>query len=270
MLPILGAALELHQIADHYEWLREQPRDLEIAGYFGVGAEAIDIKDKAGDVLRQLDGIKGRIGIHGPHRGFPLDSEDKEVRAVVHQRLNEGLDACGWLSATQMVIHSPVKAWYHENLENLDDGWERLQERVHLTLSTALKRAEEMGVELVLENIEDRDPGARVRLVETFDSVALKVSIDTGHAAYAHGVGNAPAVDRYVRAAGNHLTHVHLQDTDHFADRHWAIGDGDLPWSAIFSELSKLKSNPRLIIELNDKSAVSRSAKWLSERGLAH
>ena len=109
-----------------------------------------------------------------------------------------------------------------------------------------------------------------MRLVETFDSVALKVSIDTGHAAYAHGVGNAPAVDRYVRAAGNHLTHVHLQDTDHFADRHWAIGDGDLPWSAIFSELSKLKSNPRLIIELNDKSAVSRSAKWLSERGLAH
>ena len=113
-----------------------------------------------------------------------------------------------------------------------------------------------------------RDPAARVRMVEHFASPALKVSIDTGHAAYAHGIGNAPAVDRYVRAAGDQLAHVHLQDTDHFADRHWPIGDGDLPWSAIFSELGKLSSKPRLIIEIKDKSAIKRSRDWLADRGL--
>ena len=126
-----------------------------------------------------------------------------------------------------------------------------------------------MGVELVVENIEDRDPAARVRLVDSFGSTALRVSIDTGHAAYAHGIGNAPAVDRYVRAAGNLLTHVHIQDTDHFADRHWAVGDGSLPWVSIFAELAKLNSTPRLIIEIKDKAAVQRSAAWLGERGLA-
>lgn len=120
-----------------------------------------------------------------------------------------------------------------------------------------------------MENIEDRDPAARVRLVESFSSKALKVSIDTGHAAYAHGIGHAPAVDRYVRAAGNLLTHVHLQDTDHFADRHWAIGDGGLSWGSIFAELGKLESNPRLIIELNNRTDVQRSTAWLEARGLA-
>ncbi|MEM1383834.1 MAG: sugar phosphate isomerase/epimerase family protein [Pseudomonadota bacterium] len=267
MLPILGAALLPQDLAAHHNWLREKPRDLELQGFHGV--EGVDFKALAEDVRPRLDGMEGRIGIHGPFRGFPLDTEDPEVRAVVHRRLDQGLDACGWLGATQMVVHSPVKAWHHENLDNLDDGWAQFQHRVDLCLRPAVQRAEAMGVELVVENVEDRDPAARVRLVESFNSPALKVSIDTGHAAYAHGLGNAPTVDRYVRAAGNHLTHMHIQDTDHFADRHWPVGDGNLAWPAIFAELSKLTSNPRLIIEIKDKSSVQRSAAWLSDRGLA-
>ena len=269
MLPILGAALRPEDLPAHHNWLREKPRDLELQGFHGPVIEGTDVKAKADTVRPMLDGLEGRIGIHGPFRGFPLDTEDADVRAVIQKRLSEGLDACGWLGATQMVVHSPVKAWHYENLDNADDGWEQFQERVHLALGPAVRRAEEMEVEIVVENIEDRDPAARVRLVDSFGSDALRVSIDTGHAAYAHGIGNAPAVDRYVRAAGNALAHVHLQDTDHFADRHWAIGDGDLPWFAIFDELAKLASNPRLIIELKDKSAVQRSAAWLAERGLA-
>ena len=269
MLPILGAALRPEDLPAHHNWLREKPRDLELQGFHGPAIEGIDIKARADAVRPMLEGLEGRIGIHGPFRGFPLDTEDADVRAVIQKRLNEGLDACGWLGATQMVVHSPVKAWHHENLDNADDGWDQFVARVQQALRPAVTRAEEMGVMLVVENIEDRDPAARVRLVESFGSDALRVSIDTGHAAYAHGIGNAPAVDRYVRAAGNKLAHVHLQDTDHFADRHWAIGDGNLPWFAIFEELAKLTSNPRLIIELKDKAAVQRSAAWLAERGLA-
>lgn len=269
MLPILGAALRPTELAAHHNWLREKPRDLELQGFHGAEVEDINVKAKAAEVRPLLDGMEGRIGIHGPFRGFPLDTQDTEVRKVIHRRLNQGLDACGWLGATQMVVHSPVKAWYQENLENQDDGWAQFQERVHLALAPAVTRAEAMGIEMVMENIEDRDPTARVRLIESFASPTLKVSLDTGHAAYAHGIGNAPAVDRYVRAAGNHLTHVHLQDTDHFADRHWAIGDGGLPWMSIFAELAKLTSNPRLIIEIKDKTAVQRSAAWLAQYGLA-
>lgn len=173
------------------------------------------------------------------------------------------------LGATQMVLHSPVKAWHHENLLNQDDGWERFVERVHAALRPAVDRADGMGVELVLENIEDRDPHACLRLAESFDSRALRVSIDTGRAAWAHGICKAPAVDRYVRAAGNMLAHMHIQDTDNFADRNSAVGDGVLPWQAILSEVEKLDSNPRLIIEIKDKGAVIRSASWLTERGLA-
>ena len=268
MLPILGASLRPTDLAAHHNWLREKPRDLELIGFheppFGEDARA-----DAEAVKPHLDGMEGRIGVHGPFRGFALDTEDADVRAVIQKRLDQALDLSGWVGATQIVLHSPVKAWHHENLLNADNGWEMFADRVHAALQPAVTRAEEMGVELVLENIEDRDPFARVRLADRFDSKALRVSIDTGHAAWAHGICAAPAVDRYVRAAGNMLTHMHLQDTDHFADRHWAIGDGSLPWPAIFAELGKLTSNPRLIIEIKDRTAVQRSAAWLAERGLA-
>lgn len=268
MLPIVGASLRPADLAAHHNWLREKPRDLELIGFheapFGEDARA-----DAEAVKPMLAGMEGRIGVHGPFRGFPLDTEDTDVRAVIHKRLDQALDLSGWIGATQVVLHSPVKAWHHENLLNVDEGWAMFVDRVSAAIGPAVERAASLGVELVLENIEDRDPEARVRLAEHFDSPAVRVSIDTGHAAWAHGICGAPAVDRYVRAAGNMLTHMHLQDTDHFADRHWAIGDGHLPWGAIFAELGKLSSNPRLIIEIKDRTAVQRSAAWLAERGLA-
>ncbi|MBR7518030.1 TIM barrel protein, partial [Mycobacterium tuberculosis] len=91
----------------------------------------------------------------------------------------------------------------------------------HATLAPVVARAAETGVELVIENIEDKDPTDRVTLARTFDSPAVRVSLDTGHAHYAHGSTGAPPVDQYVTAAGNMLTHVHIQDADGYADRHW-------------------------------------------------
>jgi hypothetical protein len=64
----------------------------------------------------------------------------------------------------------------------------------------------------------------RLDLARSFDSAAVKLSIDTGHAHNAHCDQGAVPVDYFVVAAGEWLAHVHLQDTDGFADRHWAPG----------------------------------------------
>ena len=45
---------------------------------------------------------------------------------------------------------------------------------------------------LVVANIEDKDPMDRVTLARSFGSPAVKVSVDTGHANYAHGSTGAP------------------------------------------------------------------------------
>ncbi|MGF1476637.1 MAG: sugar phosphate isomerase/epimerase family protein [Geminicoccaceae bacterium] len=268
-LPVLGAALPVEDLEANLDWLVQDKRDLELQSFFKAETLNGDWRPVAARAKSLLASHEGRLGIHGPFPGFSLSSEDPDVREVVKKRLNQGLDVCEELGASQMVIHSPYKSWDLENLENVDDGPQKMMANVRACLDQAVGRAENIGVEMVLENCEDRDPHARVRLAEAFASPALRVSIDTGHAYYAHTIGHAPAVDRYVRAAGNMLSHVHLQDADGFADRHWALGEGTISWPSVFAELAKLSSNPRLIIELRDKGQVQRSARWMESLGLA-
>ena len=105
--------------------------------------------------------------------------------------------------------------------------------------------------------------------LQSFGSSALQLSIDTGHAHYAHGTNGAPPVDYYVEAAAEKLAHVHLQDADGYADRHWLPGEGDVNWHAIFRSLGRLNSDPRLIIEVKDQVNLRRGADHLVNLGLA-
>ena len=122
---------------------------------------------------------------------------------------------------------------------------------------------------MVIENIEDKNPRDRVELARSFNSPSVQVSIDTGHAHYAHGTTGAPPVDYYVEAAGDMLAHVHLQDADGYADRHWLPGEGTIRWPSVFAALARQDTMPRLMIEVKDIAGIQRGAEWLAAQGLA-
>lgn len=151
-------------------------------------------------------------------------------------------------------------------LDAWDGAAEAVVERVHANMGAAARRAEAQGVTIVIENIEEKDPRGRVALAASFDSPAVRVSLDTG---YAHGATGAPPVDRYVRAAGAMLAHVHLQDADGYADRHWPPGRGTICWPAVFEQIALLPETPRLILELRDPAEIVPGAERLAELGLA-
>jgi sugar phosphate isomerase/epimerase len=267
-LPVLGAAMPLDALEIHRDWLFEKQRDLELQSFVEADVLNGDWTPLADRAKRLLDGHTGRLGIHGPFWGFVIASQDPDIRDVVKKRLGQALDVCAHIGATQMVIHSPYTTWSYNNLDNNNGEREKITEYCHLTLRDAVKRAEDIGLTMVIENIEDIDPHIRVGLADSFNSPAVAVSIDTGHAHYAHGSTGAPPVDYYVHAAGNRLQHVHLQDADGYADRHWSLGEGTVRWHAVFAALSKLESNPRLIIEIKDKSKIPASAAHIASLGL--
>ena len=268
-LPTLGAAMPARMLERYRDWLIDGQRDLEIQDFHTAEVLNGDWKSRAAEIKKQLSGYTGRLGIHGPFWGFVIDSMDPDIREVVNKRMMQGLDACEEIGATQMVVHSPFSTWNYNNFDNKPGSMEEAVGRVHATLDDAVKRAEAIGVTLVIENIEDIDPRWRVRLAESFDSERVRVSIDTGHAHYAHGSTGAPPVDYFVVAAGNMLEHVHLQDADGYADRHWVMGEGTIRWTAVFRALEALTSNPRLIIELRDTTRILEAADYLVKAGLA-
>lgn len=268
-LPILGAALTVDTLETHRALMLEKPRDLELQDFVDAPTLNGDWRPLVDKARALLDGHQGRVGIHGPFWGFTIDTMDDEVREIVRKRLWQGLDVCEALGGTHMVVHSPYTTWDHNNLDNYDRARERKIELCHLAMKDAVKRAEDIGCELVIENIEDKDPYARIELAESFGSQAVKVSLDTGHAHYAHGATGAPPVDYYVKAAGNRLRHVHLQDADGYADRHWTLGEGTINWPSVFAALGKLDSDPRLIIELRDLDDLPASITNMAALGLA-
>ncbi len=199
-------ALPLDGLRLHKDWILEKQRDLELQDFFWAEVLNGDWRPLADEIGRELDGYRGRLGIHGPFWGFNIATQDPDVRAVVQKRMSQGLDVCAHVGATQMVIHSPYTTWDYNNLDYNPGGREQVVERVHKTIGEAVKRAEDLGVTLVIENIEDKDPHIRVDLARSFDSEAVRVSIDTGHANYAYGSTGAPPVDYYVHAAATCCT----------------------------------------------------------------
>jgi sugar phosphate isomerase/epimerase len=267
-LPVIGAQLSVLDIDRHRDWLFDRNRDLELPEF--CMADVLRAPDVFIDMaLTKLDGWHGRLGIHGPFSGFELDCRDREMRAVVQTRLDQALDVCGRLGAVQMVLHSPFDLWDQHNLGNAPKGLDRRVGAILDTLQPALERAGDLGVVLVLENIRDVDPTHRMAVVAAADSPALRLSVDTGHANWAHHVAGAPPVDRFITAAGDLLAHVHLQDTDGSADRHWVPGEGNIAFPAVFSALAGVKSAPHLIVEINEFSRVPEAVAHLAALGLA-
>jgi len=268
-LPTIGAALTVPDLETLAPWIIEGQRDVELQDFIAIEMLDGDWHPVVRRALDLLDGHEGRLGIHGPFWGFSIDCPDPEIRAVIQRRLDQGLDICAALGATHMVVHSPFSTWDYNNLDKDGISRERQIVNVHLTLNAAVRRAESLGVTLVIENIEDKNPLDRVALARSFNSRAVAVSIDTGHAHYAHGTTGAPPVDYYVRAAGDLLAHVHIQDADGYADRHWPPGEGTINWKSVFRALRESPSNPRLVLELADNTRLREAGDWLIERGLA-
>ena len=268
-LPVVGACLPVEQIPTYRDWLFEKDRDLEIQSFTKPDVLMGDWRPLAEQAVATLKGYKGRIGIHGPFWGIVIDSMDPEIRAVVTRRMLQALDVCEVLGATHMVIHSPYTAWMYNNFPGLPAWIADNSDRVHATLAPVVKRAEEIGTQIVIENIEDKDPKARLDLARSFNSQAVAVSVDTGHAELARHMCGAPPPDYFIRSAGAYLGHVHLQDIDGYADRHWQIGTGCIAWHAVFEALGQLSHSPRLVLELKDYSKIPASMAYLQAEGLA-
>ncbi|MCU4653414.1 sugar phosphate isomerase/epimerase [Roseibacterium sp. SDUM158016] len=276
MTPIrIGAALPVSELATYRDWLIEGQRDLEIQDFFSTEVLLGDWRGRVAEAKAALDGFGGRLGIHGPFVDVPMNCNDPELMPIVTRRFLTGLEAAIALGARQMVVHSPFTIWDYRNFGDKPGGGNRpsLKDSIiaacHDVMAPVVKRAEDHGVTLVIENCDDISPMDRLDLARSFDSAAVRLSIDTGHAHNVHVAEGSVPVDYFVVAAGDWLDHVHLQDTDGFADRHWAPGRGTINWASVFGALAALPRRPHLVLELRDSAHIPQAMAYLEREGLA-
>lgn len=270
MTPLkIGACLKLAEIDTHRDWLFDAGRDIEIQDFMSHTALGADLDDLIIAAKSTLAGHSGRIGIHGPYEGLDIDNKDAEVRPLITARFLKALEAADRIGARQMVLHSPYTLWYQNNVLSWPDYATSKLGRIHDILAPVVRAAEAMGITLVIENIQDVRPETRREMIDSFGSDAIALSIDTGHAQLARRMSAAPPVEDFVRDAGAQLAHVHLQDVDGHADRHWAPGQGEIEWTAVFRALADCGNAPHLVLELRDKAEIPKGFAWLAALGLA-
>lgn len=270
MTPLkVGACLKASEIADHRDWLFDADRDIELQDFLSHAALTDDLDARVAAANAALDGHKGRRGIHGPFEGLDMDNKDPELRPLITGRFLKALEAADRVGARQMVLHSPYTRWYQWNRWNKPNYDQTKLDRIHDIMVPVVKAAQDKGITLVIENILDVDPASRRLMVDSFGSDAIALSIDTGHAHLARRMSGAPPVDYFVRDAGDQLRHVHLQDLDGHADRHWAPGEGEIHWPEVFRALAEGQSAPHLVLELRRKADIPQGFAYLAAAGLA-
>ena len=263
----IGAALMLDQIEHHRDWLFGAARDIELQDFVAYDAYRDGWRETAARVKPVLDGFTGRLGIHGPVRGLEIDNPDAEMQERITARLIEAVEVCAAIASRQIVIHSPFTPWTKHH-RHAWGGNAAIIETARHVLGPVLSLAETHGVTLVVENIRDPDPIDRREMIEAIGSKALALSIDTGHAHLARHWSGAPPVDFFIRDAGDLLQHVHLQDLDGYADRHWPPGHGALDWPPIFAALAACDSAPHVVLELEFHEDVPAGFTHLQSLGL--
>ncbi|MEX0284788.1 MAG: sugar phosphate isomerase/epimerase family protein [Paracoccaceae bacterium] len=270
MTPLrIGACMALAEVATHRDWLFDDDRDLELQDFIFSDALIQNRESFVATANATLDGFKGRLGVHGPFIGLDMDNADVDVQRAITGKFIGALELAAEIGARQMVLHSPYDLWYKQN-RLCYPGYEAAKlKHIHAIMDPVVKRAGELGCTLVIENIKDVDPETRRAMVDSFDSDAIALSIDTGHAHLARNMSGAPPVDYFVRDAGNQLRHVHIQDLDGYADRHWAPGEGEIEWEAVFRALGDCESEPHLVLELRDKGDIQKGFAYLRDLGLA-
>jgi len=270
MTPLrIGACLKTPEIAAHRDWLFDADRDIELQDFGSHAALTCEFEDRIAAAKAALDGHAGRVGIHGPYEGLDIDNKDAELRPLITARFLKALEAADRIGARQMVLHSPYTAWYQNNVFSFAGYAEKKLARIHEILGPVVRAAEDKGITLVIENIQDVRPETRRAMVDSFGSGAIALSIDTGHAQLARRMSGAPPVADFVADAGAQLAHVHLQDVDGHADRHWAPGEGEIEWAGVFRALSACEGAPHLVLELRDKGQIPAGFAYLKGLGLA-
>lgn len=266
---LLGASTTLAELPINRDWLVDGHRDIELGD--AVSPELLDSPAQQQAYARRvnelLSGHRGRRGIHGPFHGISINCPDPAIQRVVSRRFIQSLEFGSTFGISHMVIHSPFQGWSNPFLFHGAGANNRnIVTHVRATLEPVLPVAERHGVTLVMENIRDLSVFAILEVVREIDSPHLCISLDVGHChtMTRHG-GMTP--DKYILEAGDYLEHIHLQDGDGESDRHWAPGDGNVSWTAVFQALRQVDANPRMILELRDKSAVQRGAGYLVDRG---
>ena len=233
------------------------PDAAELAKQYGFGVEiaeyctAWNMDEKFDEVHPKVQeaiaGIPMRI-LHAPFNELFPCAIDKKARDLATQRYRQAIGLAKSYGATKVVIHGGYNPWIYYPVwyvgESVNFWKEFLQE--------------DPGVQIVLENVLEEEPGMLWDIVTGADHPNLRLCLDIGHV---NAYGKVPVM-QWLETWKEYLSHFHIHNNDGSWDTHSPLYSGTIPMGEFLNRATVLCPDATFTLELMEAES---SARWLME-----
>ena len=205
------------------------------------------------------------VSIHGPFMDLSPGGVDPRVKEVTQDRFSTTLELARFFKPTTIVFHPGYE-------ERAFDG------AVDLWLASSLKtwkplvkKAEEMGLILAIENVYEEGPDSLRQLLSEIHSPHFRFCFDTGHH-HSFSQRKVPLA-KWMESLGGYLGEVHLHDNHTESDQHLPMGEGGFDFNQFFNLLSHYRLKPIYTLEPHQEDHLWRGLeaahKYISAKSKA-
>ncbi|MCX5717298.1 MAG: sugar phosphate isomerase/epimerase [Nitrospirae bacterium] len=213
-----------HKIAEHLSFIRQEKLNLELY----IESNALDSisREDISRLKNQLD-YNPSLTIHAPFMDLSPGAVDSKVRAVTMERFYHVLNIAEDLKVKAVVFHSGYEKWkYALNI----DLW---LEKSLLTWKPLVKKAEDIGAKIAIENIFEDEPENLRLLMEKMGNDSFGICFDSGH----FNLFSKVSLEGWLEHLSPYIIELHLHDNNKTSDQHLPIGEGIFDFGKLFSAL---------------------------------
>ena len=120
---------------------------------------------------------------------------------------------------------------------------------------------EDPGVQVVLENVLETEPGWLADIVKGVDDPRLRMCLDVGHV---NAYSKTPVME-WLEACAPWISHFHVHNNDTSRDQHSALQEGTIPMKEFLLRAEALCPDATFALEL---MKAGPSMGWMAEHDL--
>ncbi len=213
-----------HKIEEHLSLIRQEKLHPELY----IESNALDSisREDISQLKYQLD-YNPSLTIHAPFMDLSPGAVDSKVRVVTMERFFHVMNIAKDLKVKAVVFHSGYEKWkYALNI----DLW---LEKSLLTWEPLVKKAEEIGVKIAIENIFEDEPQNLRLLMEKMGNDNFGICFDSGH----FNLFSKVSFEDWLGHLKPYIIELHLHDNNKTSDQHLPIGEGTFDFGKLFSSM---------------------------------
>lgn len=243
--------------------INELEENLKLRDKLNIGFEYNDffIPDLLDDekALKERVNAYKKVGgfntIHGVFFDICFNSSDKLIKDASYKRARQTLDIAKELGCKKIVFHTNYIIGF-----NSSDYKKMWVERNALAYKEFLK--EYKDIEILIENMFDNNDILIRELLDMVNDKRFRMCLDIAHANLSD-----ESISEWIKNCKKYVSHIHINDNFKDIDSHLAIGDGNMDYDYIISELNKM-DDISILIEVKNTPDFIKSYDYLISRGL--